>query len=354
MTRFFEGTKVIELASVLAGPSVGMFFSELGATVVKIENKITGGDVTRNWRTTKEASEGPSAYYSAINFKKEILFLDLTTEDGKQKIREIVQDADIVLSNYSRRVAEKLGVTYEALSANNGALIFLQLDGFETQNKQAYDVVLQAETGWISMTGSTGNPAKLPVALIDVIAGHQLKEAALLALLKRERTGKGSFVSCNLERASLSALANQATNYLMNGEVAKPIGTLHPNIAPYGDAFNTSDSKTLVLAVGSEAHFSRLLESLNLDMRPEFETNSKRLANRTDLQAYLSQPIAKLRAEELESILSKNEIPFGFVRDLKEVLESRAAQDMILEETTEGRETKRLSGNAFNSDFLNF
>lgn len=353
MTKFFEGTKVIELASVLAGPAVGMFFAELGATVIKVENEQTGGDVTRNWRTPTENRNGPSAYYSAINFKKEIVFLDLKSESGQSELREIAKDADIVLCNYSQRVAKKLKVTYDELSKLNDSLIYLQLDGFTDNDKPAYDVVLQAETGWISMTGTSDSPAKLPVALIDVIAGHQLKEAALLALLKRERSGKGTFVSCNLEKASLSALANQATNYLMNGEVAKPIGTLHPNIAPYGDTFKTKDGKMLVLAVGSEAHFKKLLTALNLEIRSEFETNTQRLANRKSLQNYLGKPIAERSAKELGKTLTKNGIPFGFVKDLKEVLESDAAREMILEETIEGRKTTRLSGNAFSSDFLN-
>ncbi|HKL03267.1 MAG TPA: CoA transferase [Cryomorphaceae bacterium] len=353
MKGFFEGTKVIELASVLAGPSVGMFFAELGAEVIKVENEQTGGDVTRNWRTPNETSKGPSAYYSAINYKKNVVFLNLQSENGQHQFRKITKNADIVLCNYSQRVAEKLRVTFKDLTKNNEALIYLQLDGFETEDKPAYDVVLQAETGWISMTGTADFPAKLPVALIDVVAGHQLKEAALLALLKRERTGKGSFISCNLEKASLSALVNQATNYLMNGEVAQPIGTLHPNIAPYGDTFVTKDGKMLVLAVGSETHFTNLQRALNLSYQSDFETNSKRIDNRKSLQNYLAGPIEKLVAQELVEILTANAIPFGFVKNLEEVLESSAAKGMILEETIAGRKTRRLSGNAFSLDFLN-
>src|SRR5690554_4825473 len=112
MSDFFKDLKVIELAGVLAGPSVGMFFSELGARVVKVENKNVGGDVTRNWRLQGETLEGPSAYFSSINYKKEGLFLDLTTSEDRQKIYDELSDTDIVISNYSERVATKLGMTY--------------------------------------------------------------------------------------------------------------------------------------------------------------------------------------------------------------------------------------------------
>src|SRR5690554_6758967 len=141
MSSFFKDLKVIELAGVLAGPSVGMFFSELGARVVKVENKNMGGDATRNWRLKDEANDGPSAYFSSINYKKEYWFLDLTKPEDRQKIYDELADTDIIISNYSKRVATKLGMTYTKLSEKNKQLIFLQLDGFKNSGRQAYDVV---------------------------------------------------------------------------------------------------------------------------------------------------------------------------------------------------------------------
>lgn len=332
-----------------------MFFAELGAEVIKVENKKTEGDVTRQWRTPGESSEGVSAYYSAVNYKKKVIHADLSEIDDRTQIYNEIQKADIVISNFSEKVAEKLKVDFPTLRELNAGLIFLQLDGFAESGRPAYDVVLQAETGWISMTGTEDAPAKLPVALIDILAGHQLKEGALLALIHRMRTGEGSLVRCNLEEAALSALANQATNYLMNGVVAKPIGTLHPNIAPYGDWFATQDRKRIVLAVGSDMQFEKLNEilKLNLHKDPSFSTNPERVKNRKELSEKLRAAINSFELQSLSAKFNASKVPFGVIKSLDEVLESKAAKSMILKEEIEGRDTIRLSGNAFSSDFLN-
>lgn len=354
MSDFFKDLKVIELAGVLAGPSVGMFFSELGAQVTKVENINVGGDATRNWRLKGETEAGSSAYFSSINYKKEYLFLDLTKPEDRQKIYNELADTDIVISNYSERVATKLGMTYAELSKTNKEIIYLQLDGFTDSRRLAYDVVLQAETGWVSMTGHPENPSKLPVALIDVLAGHQLKQGALLAIIHRMKTGEGSLVTCNLEQASLAALVNQASNFLMNNAVAQPIGTLHPNIAPYGDWFTTADGQRIVLAVGSEKQFENLnnILRMNLHTNPLFNSNTNRLNNREKLQKELNKAIKKFNYNDLSSKLDDLGVPFGEIKSLDRVMETNAAKEMILTETQDGRETKRLSGNAFKAPFL--
>ena len=354
MSKFFKDLKVIELAGVLAGPSVGMFFAELGARVVKIENKKVGGDATRNWRLKDETKLGPSAYFSSVNFNKEYLFLDLTDPKDNQTLIAEISDADIVISNFSDRVSEKLGVSYAHLAKINKSLIYLQLDGFLNAKRSAYDVVLQAETGWISMTGHPENPSKMPVALIDVLAGHQLKEGALLALLNRMKTGEGSLVRCNLEQASLAALTNQATNFLMNSTVAEPIGTLHPNIAPYGEWFTTSDGKRIVLAIGSDSQFEKLntLLALSLHTQSKFKSNTERLKNREELYGLLKSAICTFSLPDLVKKLDSNGVPFGEIKSLDAVLESPAAKSLLRTEIQDGRETKRLSGNAFTADFL--
>lgn len=345
---------MIELAGVLAGPGVGLFFAELGARVIKVENKNVGGDATRTWRLKGETEEGPSAYFASVNYNKESLFLDLTSLDDRGKLLAEIETADMVISNYSNRVAEKLGMDYSSLQNINKKLIYLQLDGFAHNNRPAYDVVLQAETGWISMTGHPENPSKLPVALIDVLAGHQLKEGALLALIHRMKTGEGSLVHCNLEQASLAALANQATNYLMNNVVAEPIGTLHPNISPYGDWFATGDGKRLVLAVGSDKQFENLNSVMGLQLHcdPRFETNPERVKNRAALREMLIPAIAKFNFGELSQKLDMAGVPFGEIKSLDSVLESAAAKAMVRTEMQDGRETKRLSGNAFTAGFI--
>ncbi|MCZ4409936.1 CoA transferase [Cryomorphaceae bacterium 1068] len=355
MRDFFKGLKVVELASVLAGPAVGTFFAELGAEVTKVENKRTKGDVTRGWRVTGESESGTSAYYASVNYGKNVLMADLTDKQDIAEISNLVKEADLIISNFQPRVAKKFKLDYQTVQNENPKVIFLDLKGYENQERPAYDVVLQAETGWISMTGTdSDNPAKLPVALIDVLAGHQLKEAALLALLHRERTGEGSYTICSLEAASLAALANQASNYLMAGKVAQPIGTAHPNIAPYGDWFETKDGVRFVLAIGSEKHFGQLTKVLNLanifaDTR--FRTNSSRVQNRIKLNEILRGAIAQFDFSDLSQKMNEEGIPFGEIKGLDLVLDGETARQLTLEENQEGTATTRLSGIAFKTSF---
>ncbi len=356
ISDFFKDLIVVELAGVLAGPAAGSFFAELGAKVIKVENKRAGGDVTRGWQSPGETSEGPSAYYSSANYAKEIRFLDLTEAADLKTIHDLIAKADIVLANHRERTAKKFQLTYGELSKSNPDLIYIQLDGYVDGDRPAYDVVLQAETGWISMTGiDSSHPAKLPVALIDILAGHQMREATLLALIKRMKTGEGSFVRVTLEQASLSALANQATNYLMSGRVAEPMGTLHPNIAPYGDWFETADGKRLVLAVGSDKQFAALTGVLGHPEWSEdyrFANNNARLHHRRTLTKNLRFAMAKFSGDALAKELDAAGVPYGFVLALDEVLTTPAAKDMVRHEEIEGYPTSRLSTLAYSSSFL--
>lgn len=355
MRDFFKGLKVVELASVLAGPAVGTFFAELGADVTKVENKRSNGDVTRGWRVTGESENGTSAYYASVNYGKKVLMADLTEDRDMAEISNLVKEADLIISNFQPRVAKKFKLDYFTIKSENHEVIFLDLKGYENQERPAYDVVLQAETGWISMTGTdVDNPAKLPVALIDVLAGHQLKEAALLALLHKEKTGEGSYTICSLEASSLAALANQASNYLMAGKMAQPIGTAHPNIAPYGDWFEAKDGVRFVLAIGSERHFTQLAKVLDLGGmidNERFKTNTDRVHNRIKLNEVLRGAIVQFNFADLSHKMNEAGIPFGEIKKLDAVLEGETARQMTLDENQEETATKRLSGIAFKTSF---
>ena len=267
----FKNLKVVELASVLAGPAVGMFFAELGAEVIKIENATTGGDVTRKWKLpTESPNASQSAYYSSVNWNKQTIFADLTTETDQTKIHDLIKTADIIISNFNHQSAQKLKMDYDTLQKINPKLIFAQLTAYgENDDTPAFDVVLQAEAGFMYMNGEAEREAvKMPVALIDLLAAHQLKEGILVALLQRQQTGKGSFVTASLVESAISSLANQATNWLMGNHIPQRMGTMHPNIAPYGDVFYTADDKPIVLAVGTERQFENLCAVLNISEIP--------------------------------------------------------------------------------------
>jgi len=354
----FQKLKVVELASVLAGPAVGMFFAELGAKVIKIENKTTKGDVTRSWKNTNENSDSSvSAYFSSVNWGKELLLLDYSDADDLNKAISELSNADIVITNFKSGDAEKFGLDFNSIQKINPKVIYGNISGFGTNDHRvAYDVVLQAESGFMSMNGTPeSGPVKMPVALIDVLAAHQLKEALLLALLKKEKTGNGGFVEVSLFETAVCSLVNQASNYLMSGLIPKPSGSLHPNIAPYGETFETSDKKLMVLAVGSDEQFTKLCHLIHLDAlkeNQEFKTNAGRVKNRKKLFEILQPEIKKLNLIELVKSLREKNIPAGTIRSLDEVFADENIRKLILEESINGFSTKRIKSISFNTDFL--
>lgn len=353
LDTFFEDLKVVELASVLAGPAVGMFFAELGAQVTKVENKATGGDVTRRWKLPSEDKDSKeSAYYCSVNYKKEVLFADLKDAEDKQKVLGLIAEADIVISNFRPASARKMGMDYQSLKTLNDSLIFAELTGFGVgDTRPAFDVVLQAEAGFLYMCGEPGgNPVKMPVALIDILAAHQLKEGILLALLQKERTGKGALVRTSLLESAVASLANQATNWLMAGHIPEAMGTRHPNIAPYGDMFICKDGKPLILAVGTEKQFTGLCKCLNrndLTENPLFASNAVRVENRNRLKEELVPVLREqTRAYWLE-LLHAESVPVGSIRNMEEVFAQPKAAAMILEEIRNGLLSRRVKTLAF-------
>ncbi|MCB0846341.1 MAG: CoA transferase, partial [Bacteroidetes bacterium] len=172
----FQNVTIVELANVLAGPSVSMFFAELGARIIKVENLHTQGDVTRSWKLASEPTESDiSAYYSSINWGKESIAVNLKSQEGKQLVHKIITKADMVISSYLPGVSEKLGVDYETLHKINPRLIIGEVNGYGAEEaRPAYDAIIQAEAGFTYMNGNPGEAVKMPVALMDLMAGHQL------------------------------------------------------------------------------------------------------------------------------------------------------------------------------------
>jgi crotonobetainyl-CoA:carnitine CoA-transferase CaiB-like acyl-CoA transferase len=348
-----DNLKIVELASVLAGPMAGTFFAEMGAQVIKIENKRTGGDVTRQWRLPDENKSNPvSAYYAAANYGKKSLMLDFTDEADYKTLSLLIKDADIVLVNFKPGDARKLKLDFDTIQEINPQIIYAEINGFGSDNSRvAFDVVLQAESGFMYMNGEKNAlPLKMPVALIDILAAHQLKEGILCALIKKMQTGKGSKVTVSLYDAAISSLANQATNWLMNGKIPEAIGSQHPNIAPYGDMFLTADNKWIILAVGSEKQFLQLCHCIKkpeLAKNPEFSSNQNRVANREKLNEILQLVFKRSESTYWESEFLNHHIPFGLVKNMKDVFESENARKLILKENLEGVDTQRVKTAVF-------
>ncbi len=351
-----KGIKVLELASVLAGPSVGMFFAELGATVLKVENVTTEGDVTRKWKLPKEPSDSDiSGYFSCVNWGKASFAVNLCEQEGLDIIYRLAEQCDIVLVSYKPGAAEKLKVDYPTLKKYNEKLIYSHITGYGLKNPRAgFDAIIQAESGFTYMNGNPdGPPTKMPVALMDVLAAHHLKEAILLALLYRERTGKGQYIEASLFKAGLASLANQATNWLVGGSIPQRLGSDHPNIVPYGTIYRTKDQKEIVLAAGTDKQYKELIKALG---RPElaederFAKNQNRVKNKKEINTIIQEHISAYSRDEILQLLSEKRIPGGGVFNMKEVFEVPESKEMMLEgDYDDGMNIKGVKSVAFDT-----
>ena len=324
--------KIIELASVLAGPSVGAFFAEFGASVIKVENPRTSGDVTRSWRTAGEQNTSDiSAYFASVNFGKRSLALDISQQQGRAVLYALLGAADVIIASYKPGDAEKLGVAYDEVKKHNPSIIYGHITGYGNDSSRAgYDAIIQAETGYTSMNG-TNEMCKMPVALMDVLAGHQLKEAILMALWSREKTNKGCYIPISLYDSALSGLVNQASNFLNAGHVPKPLGSDHPNIVPYGTLYKCKDGQYLILAVGNDKQFAGLMDILKLEINPKFETNHGRVQNREELKSVLADSLKSMDRDALLEKLHDASIPAGELNDMEHVFTNSAALNMVVE-----------------------
>ncbi len=330
----FSELKVLELSSVLAGPLAGSFFAELGAEVIKVENKRTEGDVTRKWKLSSEP-EGLSSYYHSANWGKESIFLDFSDDQDLKRLLNLIKSADIVISNYLNKTKLKFNLTYDDFYKLNEKIILIELFAYDNEDQRpGFDVVMQAETGFMFMTGSEkGPPLKIPIAMIDLVASHQIKEAALIALLKRERFDEGSHIEVSLFQSGISALINQATNYLIAEVIPQKIGSKHPNIAPYGDVFYSLNQKPFVLAVGSDQQFLNLNSWVNFEpeMLELFLTNEQRIRHRDLLNEKLTNFFQQYSKQEIEERLKAQKVPYGFILSLDEVFQNPLARKMLIE-----------------------
>ena len=330
-----------------------VFFAELGATVQKFENALTNGDVTRSWKLPTEPVERPySAYYCSVNWHKQTQLVDLQSQGDNQRVLDEIKNADIVISNFKKSSAQKLGFDYEAIFKINPTIIYGQITGYGDEEEiPAFDVVLQADTGFMYMNGEpNGQPQKMPVALIDILAAHQLKEGILIALLKKNITGKGSYVTVSLVNSALASLANQATNWLMEQHIPQPLGTTHPNIAPYGELLKGIDGKVVVLAVGSDKQFEHLCKALKTDLflHPSFATNHLRVKHRTLLIESLQSSVGERSGFELLNLLREHQVPCSLIKNMEEVFADENNKKLVLEEQmTDSYISKRVKTSVF-------
>ncbi|MFC8869042.1 CaiB/BaiF CoA transferase family protein [Streptomyces sp. NPDC057148] len=320
-TAALRGVRIADFSRVLAGPYATMLLADLGADVVKVERPGTGDD-TRAWRPPADAS-GTSTYFLGVNRNKRSVTLDLATDEGRDRARELIAGADVVVENFRPGTMEKLGLGHEELRAADPRLVYCSVTGFGTgagAGLPGYDLLVQAVGGLMSVTGEPdGEPTKTGVALVDVITGLHATVGILAALRHRERTGEGQLVEVSLLGSLLSAMANQASGYVAAGAVPGRLGNAHPSIAPY-ETFHTAD-RPIALAVGNDRQFAALTALLGvpeLADDPRFRTNPDRVAHRRELRSLLQDRLCARGADHWAGVLPAAGVPAGPVNALDE------------------------------------
>jgi crotonobetainyl-CoA:carnitine CoA-transferase CaiB-like acyl-CoA transferase len=311
--------KILDFSRVLAGPLATMLLGDLGAEVTKVESPA--GDDTRQWGPPYDASTGEATYFMSVNRNKRSLILDLKDPDDRAEARRLASEADVVVENFRPGVMERFELGYEQLRELNPGLVYCTITGFghgKGATLPGYDLVIQAVGGLMSITGAPGgDPQKVGVALVDVLAGLYATVGILAALEHRRRSGEGQRVEVELLSALLAGLVNQASGYTIAGVVPQRMGNQHPSIAPY-ELLRCADGQ-LVLAVGTDRQFGALCEVLGapgLADDPRFATNAERVENRVALAHELERRLAARPASDWAADLTEAGVPAGVVNDI--------------------------------------
>ena len=334
------GIRVLDCSRVYAGPIASMLFGDLGAEIWKVEPPA--GDETRSWGPPYwgDPADRRSAYFASVNRNKRSVVVNLKTEGGRRLLDRLAARCDLLLHNYQPSVAARLGLHADRLRREHPHLVVTTIGGFpgsgDAADRPAYDLVAQAMSGLMAVTGEPDRgPMKVGVALLDLTAGLQAAIGALAGLLGRERGGvSGRDVSVSLIEAGVASLTNVLGHYLATGEEPRRWGTGHPDIVPY-QVFAARDGH-LVVAVGNDVQFERLMAVLGLEHDPRFATNPGRLALRGELVALLSARIAERARDPLVAALTAADVPAGPVNLVSQALAAmEAAHDGAWIQTAE-------------------
>ncbi|MFC0612455.1 CaiB/BaiF CoA transferase family protein [Scopulibacillus daqui] len=331
-----SGVRVVDLTRVLAGPYCTMILGDMGAEVIKIEAP-GGNDDTRGWGPPYV--KGESAYYLCTNRNKKAMTLNLKSEKGKDILKKIIKQSDILIHNFKTGTMEKWGLDYESLKYDHPELIYCHISGFgETgplRHLAGYDFAIQAMSGLMSITGSEeSGPMKVGVAITDVLTGLYANIGIQSALLEREKSGLGQAIDISLYDAAISSLVNAASNYLVSGKVPERLGNYHPNITPY-QTFKVKDGE-MVVAVGNDRQFQMFADCINapeLKEDPRFITNSDRMSHREELEALIHEKLMQDDTDKWIHLFREKGIPCAPIQNIDEVFNDRhvMAREMVIE-----------------------
>ncbi len=314
--------KVLDLSRVLAGPLCTMTLGDLGAHVIKVERPGSGDD-TRGWGPPFD-DRGESAYYLSVNRNKKSIALDLDDDADRAMIRSLAREADVVVENFKSGTLQRKGLDPDEILRLDPHLIWCTISGFgKSSPRVGYDLVVQAESGWMAITGEpAGDPMRVGVALADIIAGKDAAIAILAALASRDSlTLAERHIHISLSASATAALINVAQNSLVTGEDARRWGNQHPNLVPY-QLFHAAD-RPMIVAVGSDAQWKSCAQALELNELMEDEsvsTNAGRLAQRERIVSAVAEKLPGRNAGDWIRIFDRAGVPCGIVNTVLEAL----------------------------------
>ncbi len=331
------GLKVVELAHIMAGPVCGLMLADMGAGVIKVE-KIPGGDDSR--RFLPPAIEGESAAFMMMNRNKRGIALDLKHPAGKDVLRRLLADADVLIENYRSDTMTKLGFGYEELRKSNPGLIYCALSGFGRTGPYAelggFDLIAQGMSGLMSITGEGPGrqPVKSGAPVTDITAGILAAMGVLAAYVHRLRTGEGQMVDTSLFEAGITHTYWQSAIALATGIAPGPMGSAHPLNGPY-QAFEANDG-WLTVGAGNQANWLRMLEAMELRGLaddPRFVDNAARMKDLAALVDILAARFRQRSVAEWLARFAKVGVPAGPVLDVKQMHDDpqTKARDMLVE-----------------------
>ena len=330
------GMKVLELAQIMAGPTCGTLLADMGADVIKIE-KIPGGDDSR--RYAEPQINGESAAFMMLNRNKRSVALNLKTEGGREVLRRLVRDADVLFENYRKGTMEKLGVGYEDLRRINPALVWCSISGYGQTGPYAerggFDLIAQGVSGIMSITGEPGGPpVKSGPPVTDINAGLLATIGIISAYVHRLKTGEGQFVDTSLMEAGIQQTFWQSAIYFATGIAPGPTGSAHVLAAPY-QAFPTADG-WINIGGANQANWERIATMVGapeLIADQRFATNSARMANREELARLLGDHLKQRTTADWLADLDAAGIPAGPINDIAAMAADpqTLAREMVVE-----------------------
>lgn len=351
-----EDLRVIDLTRALAGPYCTMMLGDLGADVIKIE-RPGRGDESRGWGPPFVGEPygpypGESAYFLSTNRNKRSITVNLKATEGQEIVRRLAAGADAFVENFRTGVLDRMGLGYEDLRAVNPGLVYCSISGYGRTGPDAerpgYDFVIQAEGGFMGITGpEEGPPSRVGVPIVDINTGMFASTAILAAIHARNTTGQGQFIDMSLLDSHAALLTNVAANYLVGGEGHRRLGNSHPSITPY-EAFCARD-KWFALAAANEGQWATLCDVIarpDLAEDPRFTDNSNRVANRAALRKVLDEAFGARDAGEWLAALREAGLPCGPINTVPEVFAhpQAEARDLILAADHPSAGTVRFPG----------